>query len=262
MPSRSGGSAVMKPSKSSSRGQPKPADPAEPRRDSSRHVPRIRSRVGRGSRSVRGTSRSTGSLPPASIACPALPGAGDPRETFDAGAVGADLTVPEEHRHERRTIVIPAAGRRRGRWPLSRWLWLVKWVLVIPHFVVLVFLWIAFVASPRSSRSSRSCSPARHPRGLFDFKVGVLRWSWRVAFYSYSALGHRPLPAVHARRRARLPGAARGRVPAASSRAAWCSSSGGCSRCRNTSSSACSPVARGPASTRPTTTGRGRPAAA
>jgi len=71
---------------------------------------------------------------------------------------------------------------------LSRWLWLVKWVLVIPHVVVLLFLWIAFVALSVVALFAILIR-AQYPRGIFDFNVGVLRWTWRVGYYSYSALG-------------------------------------------------------------------------
>jgi Domain of unknown function (DUF4389) len=71
---------------------------------------------------------------------------------------------------------------------LSRWLWLAKWVLMIPHVIVLVFLWIAFVVLTVVAFFAILVT-GRYPRTIFDFNVGVLRWTWRVGFYSYSALG-------------------------------------------------------------------------
>jgi hypothetical protein len=51
---------------------------------------------------------------------------------------------------------------------LSRWLWLFKRLLVLPHLVVLGLLWIAFVAI---------LVTGRYPRTIFEFNLGVMRWS-------------------------------------------------------------------------------------
>ncbi len=67
---------------------------------------------------------------------------------------------------------------------LNRWLPLVKWFLAIPHYIVLLFLWLAAFVSVVIAWFAILFT-GRYPRGLFDFVAGVLRWGNRVIAYAF-----------------------------------------------------------------------------
>ncbi|MCJ1697914.1 DUF4389 domain-containing protein [Rathayibacter caricis] len=71
---------------------------------------------------------------------------------------------------------------------LSRGLWLVKWILALPHLVILAFLWAA-VAVTSVVAGFAILFTTHYPRPLFAFTIGVIRWSWRVTFYAFAPLG-------------------------------------------------------------------------
>jgi hypothetical protein len=72
--------------------------------------------------------------------------------------------------------------------PISRGLWIVKWLLGIPHFFILACLWVAVYVVTVISFFSIVFTGI-YPQSFFNFVVGTMRWTWRVGFWSYQALG-------------------------------------------------------------------------
>jgi hypothetical protein len=100
--------------------------------------------------------------------------------------VGAYLALlddryPSTDDHQYVKLDFPYPDAKDG---LNRWLPLVKWLLAIPHYIVLVFLWLAVIVSVIIAWFAILFT-GRYPRGLFDFVVGVGRWTNRVAGYAY-----------------------------------------------------------------------------
>ncbi len=89
---------------------------------------------------------------------------------------------------EKAVSAYPVSVRGDLTKPPSRGWWLLKWLLAIPHYIVLAFLWIAFLVVCIIAFFAILFT-GKYPKGMFDFNTGVLRWTWRVGFYSYSALG-------------------------------------------------------------------------
>lgn len=67
---------------------------------------------------------------------------------------------------------------------LMRGMPLVKWLLAIPHYIVLFFMWIAAYVVIVLSWFAIIFT-GRYPKAFFEFVVGVMRWSWRVQSYAF-----------------------------------------------------------------------------
>lgn len=82
----------------------------------------------------------------------------------------------------------PVAVEGAERPDVSRALWLVKWLLAIPHFIVLAFL-AAWAVFAWFWALFAILITGRYPRLAFDYLVGVMRWGWRLSYYLYNVGG-------------------------------------------------------------------------
>jgi uncharacterized protein DUF4389 len=92
-----------------------------------------------------------------------------------------DDRYPSTDEHQSVTLDFPYPDASRD---LNRWLPLVKWLLAIPHYIVLILLWIASVFVVIFAWFAILFT-GRYPRGLFDFVLGVIRWENRVIAYAF-----------------------------------------------------------------------------
>jgi hypothetical protein len=92
-----------------------------------------------------------------------------------------DDRYPSTDEQQGVSLDLPYPDAKQG---LNRWLPLVKWLLAIPHYIVLIFLSIAAVVSVVIAWFAILFT-GRYPRGLFDFVVGVFRWNNRVVGYAF-----------------------------------------------------------------------------
>ena len=92
-----------------------------------------------------------------------------------------DDRYPSTDEHQSVHLDAPYPDAQRG---LNRWLPLVKWLLAIPHYIVLAFLWLGGLFAVIVAWFAILFT-GRYPRGIFDYVEGVIRWQNRVVGYAF-----------------------------------------------------------------------------